>query len=601
VSRARRPAAPGTALTGPRRPDPNRAELRPGPAMRTAFAVVRAAPARPVMAEVHRRVDKDTGERRQLDVDVVVAAALGAAAVGRPPQATEVLHFLKSLPYSMQVQHNVVSSRPDRIGLPYDQRVCSYRQVKYLLDTVGKVTDPDGKQTDHDHPDVDTATGEVCDCDPGCPARFDLDALNDALADAAWEVLDLPACDTYAVDSTLLESHYRRFARGTAVDVDFDSVEARTSALAAGQDDAFRVPSGELRVPDGARVEPWSAPDDTVTSRARRAAAKDAADTRRRNRSRKVAAAGGKALSPRQARNRAVQEHRRWAEANPLPRPRKGTRNDPRTVPAGPTATGDVRSYHPDFPAIGPDGRMVPTKSPWVRDGYQSGTNNAPKQILAGGDLHVLTASGHAPDGKPLPPFARRHRLMPAGDNKGLPVVDAVLAAVAAGVLVNDLQADRGMTTLDPENFARPLRQARINVHKDLHPQQRGLQGWHKGALMLDGWFFSAAMPEHLWELPAAPRNANHAQRAALYQEHDKRLRDWGTSASGRFSPTAASGSRVPPGASSNGALTTARPGGSTPPGTTRPAAPLATTAAAAGPSPSPATSRNGCASRTSG
>lgn len=188
---------------------------------------------------------------------------------------------------------------------------------------------------------------------------------------------------TYAVDSTLLESHYRRFGRGIAVDVDFDSVEARTRALAAGQADAFRVPSADLQVPDGASVEPWSDPDDTVTTKARRAAATDVADNRRRNRSKKVKGGGGKALSPAQARTRGIEEHQRWAAANPEPKPRKGTRNDPRTVPAGPTATGDVRSCHPAFPAIGPDGRTVPTKSPWVRDGYQSGSNNSPKQILA--------------------------------------------------------------------------------------------------------------------------------------------------------------------------------------------------------------------------
>lgn len=430
----------------------------------------------------------------------------------------------------MQVQLDVVSSRPGKTGLPYDQRVCSYRQVKYLVDLVGEVTDPDGKHADHDHPDADVLTGEVLDCDPGCPARFDLDALNDALADAAWEVLDLPDCDSYAVDSTLVESHYRRYGRGTAVDVDvdFDSVEARTAALAAGQTDAFRVPSAQLKVPDDARVEPWSAPDDTLTSRARRAATTNDAVNRRMNRSRKVAAAGGKVLSAREAREKGIKAHREWAKANPLPRPRKGTRNDPRTMPAGPTVTGDVRSYHPDFPALGPDGRTVPTQSPWVRDGYHSGTNNDPKGIKAGGDLHVLTTSGFAPDGKPLPPFARRHRFMPAGENKGQPVVDAVLKTLGAGVTVNEMQADRGMTILDPENFARPLRQAGVAVHKDLHPQQRRMQGWHNGALMLDGWFFSAAMPKHLWTLAAPERNASKAEREAVYQEHDKRLKEWG-------------------------------------------------------------------------
>jgi len=528
VARARRPAEPGAAVTGPRRPDPNRPELKGGPAMRTALAIVRSAPARKVMAEIHRRVDKETGEHRQLDVDVVAAAALGAAAVGRAPQATEVLNFLKSLPYSMQVQHHIVSSRRDRIGLPYPHRVCSYRQVKYLLDMVGTVTDPDGTHTDHDHPGLNVITGEMFECDPGCPSRFNVDALCDALADAAWEVLDLPSCDTWAVDSTLLETHYRRFGRGTAADVDVDSVEARTRALAAGQTDAFWVPAADLQVPDGAGVEPWSDPDDTVTSKARKAAAADVADNRRKNGSKKIKASGGQALSPAQARTRAIEEHQRWAAKDPQPKPRKGTRKDPRTVPAGPTATGDVRSYHPAFPAIGPDGRMVPTKSPWARDGYQSGTNNAPKQILAGGDLHVLTASGHAPDGRPLPPFARRHRFLPAGDNKGRPVIDAVLGAVTDGVTVTDLQADRGMTTLDPENFARPLHQTGVNVHKDLHPQQRGFQGFHNGALMLDGWFFSAAMPKHLWEVPGTTLNSTRAEREAIHRAHDKRLREWG-------------------------------------------------------------------------
>ena len=69
---------------------------------------------------------------------------------------------------------------------------------------------------------------------------------------------------------------------------------------------------------------------------------------------------------------------------------------------------------------------------------------------------------------------------------------------------------------------------AGVNIHKDLHPQQRGFQGFHNGALMLDGWFFSAQMPKHLWELPGTTLNSTRAEREAIHLAHDKRLREWG-------------------------------------------------------------------------
>lgn len=145
-----------------------------------------------------------------------------------------------------------------------------------------------------------------------------------------------------------------------------------------------------------------------------------------------------------------------------------------------------------------------------------------------------MVASGYDAYGIPYPPFIRRLRLTPGGSHKGDAGRNLLLAAHHDNIPVHDVQADRGYTVTDEDRFAKPLRDAEMNLWLDLHPNQRGLQGTYKNVLNIDGGLFADSLPNSQWLLPACPDNASHAVRDAHEAAFNKRAQTYGFAVHGK-------------------------------------------------------------------
>jgi hypothetical protein len=89
---------------------------------------------------------------------------------------------------------------------------------------------------------------------------------------------------------------------------------------------------------------------------------------------------------------------------------------------------------------------------------------------------------------------------------------------VADGNEIGDLLADSGYAYRLPEHWALPLRRLGAGLIQDLHPNDRGPQGTHMGAIRSNGALYCPATPTALLELSPLARGATDAQTAA----HDR-------------------------------------------------------------------------------
>lgn len=89
----------------------------------------------------------------------------------------------------------------------------------------------------------------------------------------------------------------------------------------------------------------------------------------------------------------------------------------------------------------------------------------------------------------------------------------------ASGVAVGDVLADSGYAYRKPETWALRVRRLGAELVQDLHPNDRGVQGTHMGAIKAGGSLFCPATPEPLLELSPLARGASEAETEA----HDRK------------------------------------------------------------------------------
>ena len=101
-------------------------------------------------------------------------------------------------------------------------------------------------------------------------------------------------------------------------------------------------------------------------------------------------------------------------------------------------------------------------------------------------------------------------------------LVTALTQAAESGRLhLGDVLADSGYAHRVPSHFALPLRAARADLVVDLHPQDRGPQGTHGGAICHNGNLYCPRTPTKLFELSPLARDSSveevsvHDERAA--------------------------------------------------------------------------------------
>jgi hypothetical protein len=89
---------------------------------------------------------------------------------------------------------------------------------------------------------------------------------------------------------------------------------------------------------------------------------------------------------------------------------------------------------------------------------------------------------------------------------------------VESGIELGDLLADSGYAYRVPERWALPIRRLGARLIQDLHPNDRGPQGTHMGAIRSNGSLYCPAIPTALLELGPLQPAATPEQTAA----HDR-------------------------------------------------------------------------------
>ena len=92
-------------------------------------------------------------------------------------------------------------------------------------------------------------------------------------------------------------------------------------------------------------------------------------------------------------------------------------------------------------------------------------------------------------------------------------------ADARAGVPLGDVLADSGYAHRTAEGWAIPLRAAGAALIQDLHPDDRGPQGTHHGAIIANGTLYCPATPRPLLELGPLARDATPDQTTAHDQQ----------------------------------------------------------------------------------
>ncbi len=139
--------------------------------------------------------------------------------------------------------------------------------------------------------------------------------------------------------------------------------------------------------------------------------------------------------------------------------------------------------------------------------------------------LQVVTMVGEE-GGPKVPELVRRILLASCGVDPPPALVAVIERLAAAGIEVGDLLADSGYAYRVPETWALPLRALGVDLIQDLHPNDRGRQGTHLGAIRANGNLYCPATPAALLELGPLGRSASeeevaaHDQKAAELARH---------------------------------------------------------------------------------
>jgi hypothetical protein len=128
--------------------------------------------------------------------------------------------------------------------------------------------------------------------------------------------------------------------------------------------------------------------------------------------------------------------------------------------------------------------------------------------------------------GPAVPELTRRITLSSCHTDPVRVLVPVLTGMPGDGIPLGDILADSGYAHRDADAWALPLRQAGAQLIQDLHPHDRGPQGTHAGAIIVNGNLYCPATPQPLLHLgpltPAAtPEDtAAHDIRTAELARH---------------------------------------------------------------------------------
>ncbi len=163
-----------------------------------------------------------------------------------------------------------------------------------------------------------------------------------------------------------------------------------------------------------------------------------------------------------------------------------------------------------------PTGAYADDEAAW---GHRKGGGPGEKDELFFGYYLSLATMVEEVGGEEVPELVRRMNLV-ACDHDPVPAAVAVLVAMAnEGTALGDVVVDSGYAHRVPTRFALPLRAAGASLVMDLHPNDRGAQGTHAGAICHHGNLSCPATPKALFDLTPLARGASREEVSA----HDQR------------------------------------------------------------------------------
>jgi hypothetical protein len=122
-------------------------------------------------------------------------------------------------------------------------------------------------------------------------------------------------------------------------------------------------------------------------------------------------------------------------------------------------------------------------------------------------------------DGPQVPELVRRIHIAACHVDPPPALVPVIERMARAAIPVGDVLADSGYAYRVAEHWALPLRRLGARLVQDLHPNDRGPQGTHMGAIRSNGSLYCPATPTALLELSPLARGATDAQTAAHDQQ----------------------------------------------------------------------------------
>lgn len=463
---------------------PNVAALRP---LEIIDFVLKVFKDSPEFAEICARVDFDDGRPRQLRTDVLIAACIATAATNQSNMHVRgVSALLRALPVPDQRVLDVRWTDPNGSG----ERLITERQVAYLFGQVATAFDL--RDARHNHrfvldeevwsPDgewvgplsiVPESSRAEFDCSDTCPLAVSMQDIGNRLLTTLWKYTGMPDSDMWAIDSSVVETHFAPQSWGKTADIAKDWVpdEERDKV------DSFQDPGKRTLRPKG-------------TSPTTKGTKDQVAD--------------------------ALKTYEQMPQPERDPRSRK-------PEPVGPVVRGEFHRKSADYPQLGPDGRLAHTKDAGARNAFRGAGASRKSSITNGRDQHSFVASGRLPDGSAFPPFTRAYNAVAGGYDKGDSCLSVLRVAEQYGVTPSIFTADRIYTALPADEFERVAVDEGWTLVRDLKKVQRTLRQWIAGVNYHDGWWFTSGMPSGLNDLPRPEVGSTHAERVACQEGFDRR------------------------------------------------------------------------------
>jgi hypothetical protein len=166
------------------------------------------------------------------------------------------------------------------------------------------------------------------------------------------------------------------------------------------------------------------------------------------------------------------------------------------------------------------DGTYSDKEASW---GHRKGGGPGEKDELFFG--YYLSLATMVPDdaGTQVPELVRRMVLTAPVHDPVPALVEVLERLVSQGVAIGDLVADSGYAHRVPEHFALRVRALGASLVMDLHPNDRGTQGTHGGAICFNGALYCPATPRALFSIEPLSRQASENE-TRLHDAHSAEL-----------------------------------------------------------------------------